>query len=110
MVKTCPICGQEFVLHHSTQKYCSPECNYKARCARKKSHYEQNHVQIYDQQCRTFPGFPPSSLRVVSCQRCGKKFKETFHNDHFCSDECRFKFYGPLKINAITLVCGKLLD
>lgn len=113
MIKICPICGKEFATVYSNKKYCSPTCSHKANRALDKEYYKRNRERICERHRTYYAGLPwptLTPLNVVSCQHCGKKFKETFHHDHFCSDECRFKFYGPLKINAIALVCRKLLD
>lgn len=113
MVKTCPICGKEFATVCPNKKYCSPTCSYKANRAIDKEYYKRNRERICERQRTYYAGLPwptLTPLKVVSCQHCGKMFKETFRHDHFCSDECRLNFYGPLKINAIALVCGKLLD
>ena len=85
--RTCPVCGQQFVVRKSSRKiYCSPQCSGKA------------HATKFERKC------------VI----CGKRFTTRPSEDcQTCSPECGFKLQSQTKIAKgvrllrVCPICGK---
>ena len=89
--RICPICEKHFtVLKSSTQKFCSPECQIR---------WQQNTAKhgIENEQF---------SRELIQCDWCNNKFYEKKYkcNDkqkHFCSTDCRQKWYSNIWSQSI---------
>jgi len=95
-VKLCKYCNKEYTLHHSGQKYCSPECCYKAQ--------RKRHTKYM-----TTAGV----LRI--CKVCGKEFnvpprgKKRVAKHLFCSAKCHGTF-DSLKGRKTKTISKSCLD
>lgn len=56
MVKQCPVCGREFVINYSNQRYCSPGC------------YEVAHRKKKKYPCSRYS--KPHSIPIEMCLNC----------------------------------------
>ena len=81
MIKTCQCCGREFTTANGKQIYCSRKCTDKIYYLRKIGRLEK-FVKIIEK--------PPKQRE---CTNCGKIFAESFHNERFCSDDCRLQYW-----------------
>lgn len=75
---TCAICGKEFIPRIITEKYCSPECRWKAHLIQKR------------EESRRYRAKRRVSHKVV-CRICGKEFTTDRANTTVCSKECKYK-------------------
>lgn len=112
--KICPICGKTFIRKHSTQKYCSKECNFQSKrkyqnkvcptCG--KTFYSPVPRQVYcSQNC--VPRKTPLPEKV--CPVCGKVFvlKNRMYCRKYCSRDCADKGRSLPIIEKIYPVCNK---
>ena len=84
--RICIICGKTFTPHNNAQKCCSTECmgeNYHRHQAK----YKRLPKHLVIAVPKKFQG------RIAICHSCGHKFKQTFTNEKFCSDQCRADFW-----------------
>lgn len=78
MIKICEHCGKEFNTHHSNQKFCSTDCQHKAR----------------------------EITYTLKCSQCNKLFKTKQKNRKFCSQECYHQSLVD-EIQTFCDYCGK---
>ena len=80
MVNTCIICGKEFEAIKSTKKYCSQECNNKARRIR----YQENKKEPKPLEERA------NNCPTKKCVICGQEFKPktAAANQRMCCYDC----------------------
>lgn len=72
VVRSCPHCGVAFRVRHGWQKYCSPECQVKAKARRKYDREKADKQPI-----------------VKTCATCGKEFVAETWRNKYCGDFCR---------------------
>ena len=84
--RICKICGKTFTPCDNAQKCCSTECS-KENNRRLVTQYNNKHKILTVAVPKKFQG------RIVTCQSCGRKFKQTFNREKFCSDQCRTEFW-----------------
>ncbi|MBR1729187.1 MAG: hypothetical protein IJ728_06640 [Selenomonadaceae bacterium] len=68
---TCPRCGKSFIPRSKSQKFCSRDCQY---------YYNEEHRKQLRKNNRS----------QAVCPICGKSFTP-FHNQKYCSQECKFE-------------------
>jgi hypothetical protein len=80
MINTCVICGKEFEAIKSTKKYCSQECNNKARRIR----YQENKKEPKPLEERV------NNCPTKKCVICGQEFKPktAAANQRMCCYDC----------------------
>lgn len=61
----CPVCGKTFPITNNNQKYCSLECQKKAKNQRRKKH-----------------------ITYKTCPICGKQFIPNSSTHRYCTEEC----------------------
>lgn len=82
--RECEICGQSIhVSKKSTQRFCSDECQ---------NIWQTQQIGLLNKRC---------TKQYINCELCGKEFliKKYKINDgasHFCSKECRQKWYSTV--------------
>lgn len=74
MIKTCPICGEEFLSNVGSRKYCSE------RCSRIK-------INLYRKE--RYRRLQP--IMKKACPFCGKEFEPAYRFQIYCSHECYYK-------------------
>ena len=116
MKKICECCGKEYNAKRSSSKYCSRECQIKARtkkvkvkcdyCGKlievKSCHMKKHEHHFCNSQCRgkwdslnkTGENSPKYSRVEIKCDYCGKpfiiqKYKLEEGINHYCSRECQ---------------------
>lgn len=67
---TCEWCGAEFVKACACQKFCSPECRYKAELKKGREEYI------------------PKPAKTKTCKTCGIEFETARDRQVFCSEAC----------------------
>lgn len=100
-LKKCLVCGKEFIdkTPYMTRKYCSRHCSAEGqKLEREKKDKELQKIR---------------ETGISTCMECGKTYRINknafFHFDHFCSIECRRKYYEK-NVNGTMRqcpVCGK---
>ena len=92
--RICIICGKTFTPRQRNYLCCSPECS-------KENKRRQSLLRRY-----RFENFAaPKKLRprIATCLNCGHKFKQTFTNEKFCSDDCRLQYFHKDDLEAVSL-------
>ena len=86
----CVICGKEFTSHIRNKITCSPECSRKNNRQKAKLYMRRR------KQGDIAPSRPPRPFqpKPYECKNCGKTFTTSYLGEKFCSDECRFQFFG----------------
>ena len=77
--KRCEVCGKGFSTKRDAQRFCSPQCRWKA--------WERRHPRQ-----RALPGVDdgiPDSASAPQCEHCGAAISPARGWQRFCSDPCR---------------------
>ena len=97
MERICKICDKTFIPRNPRQLCCSAECS-KENARRLVTQYNNKHKILTVAVPKKFQG------EIVTCLNCGRKFKQTFNREKFCSDQCRVDLWDTfLKRNEILL-------
>ena len=92
LIKTCIICGKEFVTKRADKIVCSPECSTKRR--RDTSRFwRENHKK-------------PKELKKPTCHICGKAFVPAYQCQKYCSEKC----HADPKAEMMRLFFSKVLN
>ena len=79
----CEVCGKVFVKKYKTQRFCSNECQHI---------WQKGNIGVKN---------PKFEGKILKCEYCGKefalgKYKANQSRHHFCSKECRQKWYSEV--------------
>lgn len=105
--KKCKVCGEGFSTYYSFQKYCSPDCAYKARIenqAKRQKDYEKKNKAKYKKKS----GLKKTGKELLKCKECGNKYERyssqiKFRGSNFCSKTCKNKWRRKQKPKKKTL-------
>lgn len=78
----CVICGKKFTPREDRNITCSPACALANR--------KINAARCYHKR-KILADTPP--LYERNCLCCRRRFKQTFRNEKFCSDNCRLDYF-----------------
>lgn len=91
--RICTVCGKSFQTS-GNQKVCSKKC-WRIRRASlcRIAYYKKLGKDVPEEKRNYARAEKKISLESATCFCCWKKFKRTFPNEKFCSDECRLKYF-----------------
>ena len=93
--KVCLVCGKEFLSKRANRKYCSDQCNWKVKAARKKKSlelgYKKPQGKVWNEKRQTI-----LKEQDNKCWLCSKKLDEKFELHHM--------EYGDHAVNSDSLV------
>lgn len=76
-LRTCPICGREFLAMSGQQKYCSESCRREAARIRKREDAQRKDAAR-----------PKKKMEDRTCPECGQKFTPNASNQIYCCVRC----------------------
>lgn len=91
---TCPICGKQ-EMRHSRAHFCSECAKLRAREHANESARRIRRLEKtgYVKKVNIVKKFVPPPLYERNCLCCRRRFKQTFHNEKFCSEQCRLDYF-----------------
>ena len=91
-MKTCVICGKEFDATKYPHKLtCSRECS------RARQHQQQLEFYYQKKKLPKPEAQPDPKIKLLPeniCHNCEKEFTPAYKGEKFCSDKCRFQYFG----------------
>lgn len=95
ITKVCDICGKEFQTVNIQQKYCSHQCADKGKKINQQIRWRRyREAHSLDVKTAVKPRKANQhTTKSTVCLACGKKFKQSFYHEKFCSDKCRIDYF-----------------
>jgi predicted nucleic acid-binding Zn ribbon protein len=117
VLKTCLVCGVEFIARRKDKKYCSAKCHQKEyrhseKCKAYHREYEKSEKRKAYRKLQASVAISKAIKEERACCVCGKSFISRTKSSKVCSRSCRYKLKknknGQRIYFSNCLKCGKL--